>query len=106
ARDVQSTSCPPVATDSRLSSVVVRQDAGPVRSIRGRGDGTRREPAMSRSIFSAAMIAVAVLTPTIAQNQPQSSSEAQSIFRFDTFGDEQLWTDTLQMDRALRNVTP
>ena len=61
---------------------------------------------MSRSIFSAAIIAVAVLTPAIAQNQPQSTSEGQSIFRFDTFGDEQLWTDTLQMERALGNVTP
>src|SRR5262249_59344788 len=60
---------------------------------------------MSRSIFSASVIAVAVLTSTIAQGQPQST-DGKSIFRFDTFGDEQLWTDTLHMQNALRNVTP
>ena len=60
---------------------------------------------MSRSIFSASVIAVAVLTSTVAQGQPQST-DGKSIFRFDTFGDEQLWTDTLHMQNALRNVTP
>jgi hypothetical protein len=61
---------------------------------------------MSRSIFSASAIAVAVLTSTIAQSQPQRSSDGQSIFRFDTFGDEQLWTDTLRLQEALKNVSP
>lgn len=30
----------------------------------------------------------------------------QRIFRFDTFGDEQLWTDTLQMQQAIASVSP
>jgi len=32
--------------------------------------------------------------------------DGQSIFRFDTFGDEQLWTDVLHMPDALANVSP
>ena len=33
--------------------------------------------------------------------------EGQRIFRFDTFGDEQLWTDTLHMNEVVeRNVDP
>jgi cytochrome c2 len=35
-----------------------------------------------------------------------SGSDGRDIFRFDTFGDEQLWTDTLQMQKALRTVSP
>jgi hypothetical protein len=30
----------------------------------------------------------------------------QFIFGFDTFGDEQLWTETLRMQDAIRNVSP
>ena len=37
-------------------------------------------------------------------NRP--ADDGKEIFRFDTFGDEQLWTDTLQMQRALRTVSP
>lgn len=33
-------------------------------------------------------------------------SDGRSIFRFDTFGDEQLWTDVLHMDQAIRGVAP
>ena len=34
-------------------------------------------------------------------------AEGQRIFRFDTFGDEQLWTDTLHMNEVVeKNVDP
>jgi hypothetical protein len=33
-------------------------------------------------------------------------TDGREIFRFDTFGDEQLWTDTLRMHEALSAVTP
>jgi hypothetical protein len=36
----------------------------------------------------------------------QSTDDGKNTFRFDTFGDEQLWTDTLQMQHALVNVSP
>ena len=32
--------------------------------------------------------------------------EGQRIFRFDTFGDEQLWTDVLRMHEVLPGVDP
>lgn len=35
-----------------------------------------------------------------------STTDGKSIFRFDTFGDEQLWTDTLQMQKAIATVSP
>lgn len=38
---------------------------------------------------------------------PQSASTGQQIFRFDTFGDEKFWTDTLQMHHVIQKaVTP
>jgi len=59
---------------------------------------------MSRCIFWASAIAVALLTSAVAH--AQSSSEGQSIFRFDTFGGEQLYTDALRLQEALKNVSP
>src|SRR5215207_2605248 len=35
-----------------------------------------------------------------------ASERGQHIFRFDTFGDEQLWTDVLRMHEVLPAVTP
>src|SRR5215208_2093264 len=37
---------------------------------------------------------------------PQDTFDGRSIFRFDTFGDEQLWTDVLQMQHAVAKVSP
>jgi hypothetical protein len=34
------------------------------------------------------------------------TDDGKLIFRFDTFGDEQLWTDTLQMHRAIATLPP
>ena len=66
---------------------------------------------MSRVIFLTVAISVGILifalSPGQSQNstdgkstshgQLQKNADGKSIFRFDTFGDEQLWTDTLQM---------
>lgn len=35
-----------------------------------------------------------------------ASDDGRTIFRFDTFGDEQLWTDTLQMQKVIATVSP
>ena len=35
-----------------------------------------------------------------------TSQDGQAIFRFDTFGDEQLWTDVLRMQDAIATVDP
>jgi hypothetical protein len=45
-----------------------------------------------------------VLNLTAQRGGPQQ--DGQTIFRFDTFGDEQLWTDVLRMHEALAQVSP
>ena len=46
---------------------------------------------------------VAVLASTAA---PSPAPNGQETFRYDTFGDEQLWTNVLRMHEALRSVAP
>src|SRR5688572_28861488 len=41
-----------------------------------------------------------------AQGIKDKRADGRTIFRFDTFGDEQLWTDTLRMNEPLEGVTP
>ena len=48
-------------------------------------------------------------TSSLAQDDMSSQTVAagQQIFRFDTFGDEQFWTDTLELNKAVeQNVDP
>src|SRR5688572_1215512 len=40
------------------------------------------------------------------QQEDQLRLEGQAIFRFDTFGDEQLWTDVLRMHEVVATVPP
>jgi cytochrome c5 len=61
---------------------------------------------MSRFIISAVAMSVAILAAALSPAKPQNIDEGKSIFRFDTFGDEQLWTDVLQMQHAIKNVSP
>lgn len=65
--------------------------------------------------FTVAMgFAISGLTPAAQAEQSAASSErerarphnGQAIFRFDTFGDEQLWTDVLRMQDAISTVDP
>src|SRR5687768_10714192 len=63
---------------------------------------------MKRFVGLAATIYVLALAVVITA-QPAGRSKAtdgQQIFRFDTFGDEQLWTNVLQMHRAIATVSP
>jgi mono/diheme cytochrome c family protein len=58
-----------------------------------------------RLIASAvAIYVVAALSVALPSAQPQP--DGRSIFRFDTFGSEQLWTDVLQMQEVIQDVTP
>ena len=50
-------------------------------------------------------MALGFASSTAAGVQPQLD-EGQAIFRFDTFGDEQLWTDVLRMHEVLQKVPP
>ncbi len=46
------------------------------------------------------------LSAAQARSGSGSPADGQSIFRFDTFGDEQLWTDVLHMPEVLAAVPP
>ena len=64
---------------------------------------------MSRAVRIAFVCAAVIFTATFssllfAQRPDQSSGQA--IFRFDTFGDEQLWTDVLRMHEVIATVSP
>jgi hypothetical protein len=54
-------------------------------------------------ILVAVVLAFTVAVRSTAQSL---SSEGQRIFRFDTFGDEQLWTDALQLHKAIATISP
>jgi hypothetical protein len=52
-------------------------------------------------------VAVYVLATSLAIGRAQSGGfDGKQVFRFDTFGDEQLWTETLQMQKAISQVSP
>ena len=61
-----------------------------------------------RLIGGAAIAFVLTLTcmSVSAPAQGQRLQDGQAIFRYDTFGDEQLWTDVLRMNDALETVSP
>jgi len=45
-------------------------------------------------------------SPSSTTSSPSTSGDGKEIFRFDTFGDEQLWTEVLQMQKVLPGVSP
>ena len=63
---------------------------------------------MKRSVAVAGItfVAAVVLTLTVQQASGAKPLDGQQIFRFDTFGDEQLWTDILRIHEVLPSVTP
>ena len=54
-------------------------------------------------IFATLVLVVAIALRITAQEE---SREGQRIFRFETFGDEQLWTNTLQLHKAVASISP
>src|SRR5687767_15805342 len=64
---------------------------------------------MSRAVriafVSAAVIFTATFSSSLFAQRPDRSS-GEAIFRFDTFGDEQLWTDVLRMHVVIATVSP
>src|SRR5688572_11277460 len=51
-------------------------------------------------------VVFAITVGTAATQGPPQPNDGQAIFRFDTFGDEQLWTKTLRMHEAIASVPP
>jgi hypothetical protein len=58
-----------------------------------------------RSVKAASIVFVLVLSSVLFTSAPDTLAErkqnGQEIFRFDTFGDEQLWTDVLRMHEVI-----
>lgn len=57
-------------------------------------------------LFAAAVIVSVVFASALAGAPREDRTSAQTIFRFDTFGDEQLWTDVLRMHEVITTVSP
>src|SRR5262245_64329751 len=55
---------------------------------------------------SAVVVVGLLVSLSVISPHAQSGMDGQTIFRYDTFGDEQLWTDLLQMQNAIANVSP
>jgi len=52
------------------------------------------------------MVAVALTTSASGHDGDPRRDSGRDIFRYDTFGDEQLWTDVLRMHEVIPNVDP
>jgi len=53
-----------------------------------------------------AVYLLALLGTSVVPASGAKALDGRTIFRFDTFGDEQLWTDTLRMQTPLSTLTP
>jgi hypothetical protein len=63
-------------------------------------------PARFRPV-ALSLIALLIFAGATGAKPDQPSADGKSIFRFDTFGNEQLWTDTLQLHRVIQSsVSP
>ena len=58
---------------------------------------------MGVSVVASVVLAVSL----VVRAQPgQNNNDGRAIFRFDTYGDEQLWTNTLRMQEPIATVSP
>ena len=57
-------------------------------------------------LAGAALVFAAVFTVSVRSAAAPKPSGGQAIFRFDTFGDEQLWTTVLRMHEVIPSVSP
>lgn len=58
-------------------------------------------------ISSGALVLIAIIGVLVMQPRPAASAkpkDGQTIFRFDTFGDEQFWTGTLKMNEVIQSA--
>ena len=59
--------------------------------------------ALSLVLFAASLGAALRPRTSVAATKP-STGDGQTIFRYDTFGDEQLWTDRLRMHEVIQSA--
>lgn len=68
-----------------------------------------RSLAVASTIFMLALTFGSSARPAagvVADEHARNAREGQAIFRYDTFGDEQLWTDVLRMHEVIATVSP
>lgn len=61
---------------------------------------------MPKLIVGLATVYVLSLWTTVSSQVSVDLFDGRQVFRYDTFGDEQLWTDTLQIQKAVATVSP
>jgi hypothetical protein len=61
---------------------------------------------MLRTTSSAAALFLMAFALSVSSVGSQESFDGKTVFRMDTFGDEQLWTDRLQMQKVIENLSP
>lgn len=59
-----------------------------------------------RAFVAAVLVAGCSDDPPSGDRSPCETSDGQCIFRHDTFGDEQLWTDTLRLHELVQTLPP
>ena len=63
-----------------------------------------------RIIAAASLVFTLALASAAGQGASRNENDerpfGQAVFRFDTFGDEQLWTGVLRMHEVIRSVPP
>ena len=57
-------------------------------------------------VASIALVLALTFTSASAREDNHRRFDGEKIFRFDTFGDEQLWTDVLRLHEAIPSVSP
>jgi hypothetical protein len=71
-------------------------------------EAARKERSLMRLIGAAAIAFVLALTfsSVSAREEHHRRFDGREIFRFDTFGDEQFWTDVLRLHEAVQDLEP
>jgi len=63
-------------------------------------------PFVLLAVVSTGRTVPAAASESVVQPESRGISEGRQIFRYDTFGDEQLWTDVLRMHEVIPTVPP
>ena len=72
-------------------------------------DARSNTPSLMRLVCTTSILFVLALVLTVADRQNSEARhqlDGQAIFRYDTFGDEQFWTDVLRMHEVIPTVSP
>jgi len=65
-----------------------------------------KQPWMGRVILASTIFTLTIGAVISGELRDPEQHDGQQIFRFDTFGDEQLWTNVLRMHEAVSTVDP